>query len=338
MADLLIIVLMGLHLVLVDLAMAGPLGCIWLEWRSTRHADSVADSVGRSLAGLTQLALLGGIASGVLLVGIYWYREDDAFFSAAGRIPVSRLWFGAFELAFSLVCMIVYGWLWRRWQSHRYLHRTLAVASASNLTIHFPALFAIISILAARGDGVDQVLDRAQYQSWLIDPEVVSRVAHVWLAAASVTAAAIMSLASRLRTPSADPLIRGGAQAALAATCLQLPVGIWLTIQLPESAREPLVGGDGIATTLFLTSLGLAMWLVQILASVAQGQCDSRIVHRAIAAMLLVVLLMTATLYRARDCAKTVSLDSTSQELKLDEFAFGCAFRRPPREYTGAFV
>ena len=339
MGDVLIVVLMAVHLALVDLAMAGPLGCIWLEWRHTRHADSTADQVGRSLAWITQVSLLGGIASGVIRVGIYWYRGSDEFFSAIGSIPASRLWFGALELAFSLACMITYWWLWRRWQSHRYLHRTLAAAAASNLMIHFPALFAIVSILSTHGEGVEQVLDRAAYQRWLIDPEVVSRVAHVWLAAVSVTAAVIMSLASRLREPSADPLIRGGAQAALAATCLQLPIGMWLTMQMPESTREPLVGGDGLATTLFLTSLGLAMWLVQTLASLAQGQGGSRMVQRALAMMLLIVLLMTATLYRAKGCAKAVSLHSPSDEFKPSAIAFGPRpFDAPSCEYTGANV
>jgi hypothetical protein len=308
MLEVLIIVLLGAHLVLVDIAMAGPLGCIWLERLHTRHDDGAADRVGLALARVTLWALLGGMFSGVTLVGIYWQRGDSDFFTAAQRVPASRLWFAGVELCFSLACMAAYWWLWQRWRHHRYLHRALAIAAASNLMIHFPTLFAIISILGTRADGLDQVLDRSGYQRWLVDPEVMARVAHVWLAAFSVAAATAMGLASRAREASSEPLIRGGAQAALLATCLQLPVGMWLTVQMSESSREPLVGGDGIATTLFLISLGLAMWLVQMLSAVAQGDCSARLVRRAIVAMLLVVMLMTATLARAKDCGKTVSM------------------------------
>ncbi|MBI3838141.1 MAG: hypothetical protein HY288_09450 [Planctomycetia bacterium] len=315
MLAVVLVVLLSVHLVLVDIAMTGPFVCVWLEWRETRHADEVAGRVGLRLARWANWALAGGIVVGCLLLAIRWWLDDQTYFSAVATIPRDRLWFALGELFFFFACMGAYQGLWQRWRQRRLAHRALAIAAASNLLLHFPALFAIISVLTTRTDLLNSSLDRSGYQRMLLDCEVLSRVAHVWLAGFAVSGMALMGLALRIergddRDPSRMRLIKGGALLALVPTLLQIPTGLWVAMEMPDTARDPLFGGDWLATGLFITSLLLTLQLMHSLAGIALGDRESRQIRNAIAVMMLVVLLMVGT--RCRIHHSMLSMDRGS--------------------------
>jgi hypothetical protein len=292
--------LLGVHLLLVDVAMAGPLACVWLEWRATRRSDDVAGRTGLALARLANWALSLGIVAGGVLLAARWLAGDVRYFDAVAAIPPSRLWFAGAELLFYFACMGAYVGLWNRWRGWRLAHRFLAIAAATNLLIHFPALFSIISVVSNRPELLGQPLDSAGFRALLVDGEVLSRVVHVWMASLAVTGAAVMWLTARQARgdadrAAADRLVRHGALLALVPTLAQIPVGFWLTVELPESLRRPLMGGDWLATALFATSLLLALLLMHRLASIALGDQKARHVRSSIALMCGLVLLMVGT-------------------------------------------
>ena len=183
----------------------------------------------------------------------------------------------------------------------------MAFAAASNLLLHFPSLFVIISVLSARGPLPVEVLSRAYYWRLLLDAEVLSRVVHVWLSSAAITGVVLMALAIRTwaetHDGAAQAIIRRGAWLALIATLLQLPTGMWVTLEMPEAAREPLFGGDLIASSLFATSLLLVMLLAHTLAAVALGDPRPVQVRRAAAIVITVVLIMVGTRTRVQQLA-----------------------------------
>ncbi|HEV3138777.1 MAG TPA: cytochrome ubiquinol oxidase subunit I [Pirellulales bacterium] len=307
MADVVLVVLLAVHLLLVDIAMAGPLICVWLEWRESRHADEAAGQVGLRLARFSNAALAIGIVIGGLLLAMRWWLDDRTYFSAVAAIPRDRLWFALGELLFYFGCMAAYIALWQRWRRRRLAHRVLAIAAASNLLVHFPALFAIISALTERADLLGASLDRSGYQRLLLDPEVLSRVVHVWLAAFAVAGVALMGLGLRIdRSPehnlSRNRLIKAGALVALVATLLQIPSGLWVAMEMPEAARDPLFGGDWMATGLFVTSFLLALQLMHSLAGIALGNREPRQIRNSVAVIMLVLLLMVGTRGRTQDC------------------------------------
>jgi cytochrome bd-type quinol oxidase subunit 1 len=284
--------LLSVHLLLVDLAMTGPLACVWMEWRQSRASDELAGDVGRRLASASAWALVAGIATGLVLLGVRW-RFDPAYLRALADLPASRLWFAGVELGFSLACLGGYAILWDRMQRRRIFHRLLALAGTSNLIVHFPFLFVVVSVITTRRFPSDGPLDRAEYQRLLLDSEVLSRVTHVWLAALAVGGAALMGLAVRCEQRSAaQPLVARGAAVALAACLLQIPTGVWMTLELPESVRQPLLGGDLLTSGLFLTAVVLALWLVHTLGGIALGDFDTRQVRRSIAMVVGVIMLM----------------------------------------------
>ena len=162
----------------------------------------------------------------------------------------------------------------------------------------FSGTVTIVSILVARDQL--QPIEPSAYRGLLMDGEVVSRkVLHVWLAACGVVGAVVMGFAlhESRHGIAAMPLIQAGAQIAVMATILQIPSGFYVILRMPESARDALLGSDGVATALFLASLFLAFVLIHALAGIALGDCDAGQV-RAIGILLLVVMLMAASRHR----------------------------------------
>lgn len=301
--EITLVVLLTAHLLLVDVAMACPLVSVWIEWRARRRSEHPSDGFARRLAVLAIWALAGGSILGGILLAIRYLADDRAYFAALWAIPPSRIWFGLAELLFSFVCLGAYVALWNRWRGPRVIHRLLALAGTSNLAIHFPALFAVIAVVSTRSELAAKPLDRAAYQRMLIDGEVLSRVSHVWLAAAAVAGIVVAALAMRtseatLPIPIRDRHLKTGARLALAATLLQFLAGIWVVLEMPENARRPLLGGDWLATGLFLVSLLLSVLLLHLLSAIALGDTQSKQVRRSVAVVTLLVLLMVGTRLR----------------------------------------
>jgi hypothetical protein len=69
---------------------------------------------------------------------------------------------------------------------------------------------------------------------------------------------------------------------------------------MTPAARGMLLGDDWMSVTLLAASTGAVLWLLHRLAAVALGDDDRRQIVRAIIAMALVVLLMSAALHRSR--------------------------------------
>jgi hypothetical protein len=303
--------LLAVHLALVDVAMIGPLAAAWYDWRGAKRGEPVLRELGRRLLLGSLVALVLGMAlGGVLLAGRYF--TDPRYMNAAWSVPRDRLWFALAELVFSLTCLAICLALWRRWQRGRLFHRLLSIAAATNLMTHFPALFTVISLIGTRPGLMGRELQRDEFRRLLIDGQVLSRVVHVWLAAVAVTGLVVVWLALRMpadeNSTSSEPAtsdesvrlrtIRSGARWAMTATMLQFPVGIWVTLAMPEAAREPLLGGDAVAALLFLGALALAMVLMHLLSALILTQPTAQQARRATAVLLLLVLLMVGTRLR----------------------------------------
>ncbi len=293
-------VLLTAHLILIDVAMIGPLASVWFDWRGTRRSQPEISELGRRLAAWSLGSLVvGGLLGAVLLA--MRYLDDERYFRALSAIPRDRLWFAGAEFVFSLLALSLYVGLWRRWRKGRLGHALLAVAASSNLMMHFPALFAVISIVSTRAAWAGRTLDRAEFRGLLVDGEVLSRVVHVWLAAVAVTGVAVAWLALRTMAGEGDlraRIVRTGARLALTGTMLQFPVGLWVALAMPESARAPLLGGDAAATLFFLASVTLAMVLMHVLSGLALSEPTARQAWRASAVLVGLMLLMVGTRVR----------------------------------------
>ena len=299
MAEIGLDLLLSVHLLLVDVAMAGPLACVALGWSKTPSGEALAGRVGRALAGLSIAALVAGAVVGGVLLGLRDWLDDRAYLAALAAIPPSRLWFGGAELLFSLTVMVAYRALWDRRARWRDVHPVLALAAGTNLLVHFPALFVIVAVLAERGVAGVAPLDSAEYRQLLVDGEVVARVIHVWLAASAVTAVAVVALARRVAdegdSENRQRIARRAGLVAASAVILEIPSGLYVAWQMSETAQRMLFGGDPLAAGLLVASIALAFWLLHVLGAVALGDSDPTQFRRAVVLLLLLVLCMVAT-------------------------------------------
>lgn len=303
MIYLFLIVAFTAHLVAVNIAAAAPLLCIVLEWRESKYGDIAAGQIGRRLATFSLAALVLGITIGGLLLAMLWYADSD-YWAALGRVPLYRWWFAIGEIIFYLACMSAYVLLWDRASRQRRWHRLLAIFAATNLLYHFPPLFTVISLLAARSDLEAATLDRSLYLQLFSDGEMLSRVAHHWLASLTTAGVALFLLATRREVaddaPSSNPAAFIGARTALAATVLQLPIGLWLLLRSPAAVQSQLLGADTKSTLLFVVAILAAVLFLKHLAAAALADTRRQTAIQCAALLLLVLLLMSAILHGIR--------------------------------------
>jgi hypothetical protein len=308
--NLVVIAILSAHLLLVDLAMAGPLLALWFDCKTYKGLGSQAAALAASLIRWSTVSLAAALVLGFGLLGIFWHSSaHDDYFTALQLIPASRLWLGLAELAFYFLCLALYRfWLIRsasrfRW---RWFFRALPVMAATDLMFHFPPLFAVVSVLASRPLERSLLIDglsRRDYYSLLFDAEVLARVIHVWLAAIAVAGSAAILLALRNEAAdqraAANTIATSAARWAGVATLLQIPVGLWLTYSLSDGARDSVLGGDVFATAMFAAAVLCSLPLLHLLASASLGDVDIVRARRIAVIMSLVVVLMVGTLHRA---------------------------------------
>lgn len=298
----LIIGLLSVHLLAMNLAGAGPLYAIWLGRRGCEQ-DTVRGEMGQEMAVFSVWALLLGICTGL---GQLYFASSSGMDAAMQRLPVRGLWMATIELAFSLICLLIYAASWRALRNHRWWHAFLALLSCTNLLYHFPPLMSVMGRLASDPTWADaEILDRAALLPLFQRSEVLALSLHFVLASLAVSALAVLWLASRTDKEnwesSALPISRRAAGVALLVTALQLPVGIWLLISLPKSDRMAMMGESAVASLAFIGALLLTFILLQRLVAIMIGKVAPRDLRSACWLLIALVVLMTATLRSTRD-------------------------------------
>jgi hypothetical protein len=301
--DWLLIFVVAVHLLAVNLAAAGPIVAPLVEWRGNAALGKAALALVKwSIAAAAVGVTLGLLALAALTI---WHPGGDSeYLAALKQVTPGRWWFAAGEIFFYFVCLGAYVLLWRPLERFRLVHRAIALAGGTNFLYHFPALFTILATLVERSSLRRRTLDRQLYLQLLFDPEVLARVLHVWLASFAVTGLALAWVGKRNARrhgehDSGSVAVLGG-RISLVATLLQVPVGVWVLMTLPESQQQRAMGESLACTALFSTSVVLALALMYQLALVSLGDTSSKRLRWAGVCMALVVLLMTATLHLAR--------------------------------------
>lgn len=312
MLELLTIFLLVAHLLCVNVAAGAPLVCVWLEWRGSALAR-------RAAAYLGQMAVVTLVAGGVLGVLVGWLRWTPEY-QGLWTGPLSyKLRWGGLELAFSLGLAIVYWILAAGRGGHSTRSRvgrgTLALVNGTNLLYHFPTLFIVAGKLHDGGHTSGAVIRGAAFRHLAGAAETPALAVHVGLASLAMAGVMLLVLALWWLRRDEEPaevaqVATWGSHWALAASLVQLPVGLWTLAVLPATTQSHLMGGEPLATTLFFASMLSALWLLRELASVALGETTPPVLARAIAAMLIVVALMTFMQQLSRRPAKTSAGES----------------------------
>jgi hypothetical protein len=288
------ILLLSTHLLSVNVAAGAPILCMWLEWR----AGSTSREAARFVASASLTCLLIGGLLGLSLGLLGWDSNYQRVW--AGQLG-RKVFFAICELLFSTALIAVY-WFWQkregapRWQS---VARSLLLFVAStNLLYHFPALFfngqRLLDVPDAAGE-----LSSAEFRRMMYSGETPALIVHFTLASIAVAGLALAHLALRWqrlnRIADAQWVAVAGCRWSLVATLLQIPVGLWTLVALPWSMQNELLGSNPIGLIVFASALAAALWLARELVSVSMGEQERGPLLRAMVAMVVTVVLMTAS-------------------------------------------
>lgn len=303
MLDVFQVLVLSLHLILLNIAVGGPLICVWLDWRATHHQEPFAQLASNRLAAQSIVTLFLGVLLGVVGVVLISMAYPEALRRAWAIVPGRRWMFSVVEIVFSGICM----WVYLRWwnvlgksklgTAARY---GLPILASTNLAYHFAPLFAMVAVWSTRLTPPTEF----NYLQSITDPEVASRTLHVLLACVAVAGVALMGCSLRLTRMGTDASDAGrvaiwGARIALVPSLLQLFVGMYVLIKLTEPARDRMMGGDLLTTSLFVTALSVTLIWYYMLTIVSLGSTERRDVTRCMSWMALVVVLMVAARHSA---------------------------------------
>jgi len=304
MIELGLSLLLAVHLLCVNIASGGPIVAAWLDWRGT-HGDEAAARAAVWLARKSLVALLVGAALGLMLGGLKW----NAAYRSLWLGPLSyKLQWAGIEAIFSLVLMVGW-WLWLpgvaggsgRSMAARSL---VAVLASTNLLYHFPLLFSVAAHLSDAGEASGERIDGAAFRRLMIGGDTPALAVHVALASVATAGTMLLGLALRwLRRGDeaiAVKIARWGARWAVVPSVAQLPVGLWTLTMMPAAAQSRLMGESTLGTLLFVAALVAAFWLINELVHISLGEVRRPLLIRAMAAMLVTVVLMTVMQQQTR--------------------------------------
>jgi hypothetical protein len=296
--ELLTILLLSVHLLAMNIASAGPAVAVWLHWQGVQNA--VRRSLDRQLMWLSIMGFLVGMLTGGMIL---FASPNDGLMPALRRFPASAYWFAGAELVFSLACMLIGVAVWNR--VSKWWLALLALATTTNLLYHFPPLMAVIGELASNPHWTDiEIINRPDVLKLMRHGEVLALTFHFTISSFAVSSIALLKLLSRRTTeigPEETRIASSVSRLALAATLLQVPIGIWLLTSLDDPARSALMGNSLLASVAFLAALVLSIKLLQYLFAIALGQATRKNLQQAFSLVCGVVLLMTTSLRLSRE-------------------------------------
>lgn len=303
--ELLVTAVLAAHLLAMNVASAGPLVAAALWPRDC----AAADAKGALSTQLTS-ASLAALIVGIILGGALLVVPSPGVRAALARFPASLYWFAGTELLFSAICMSLLLALQRRKVVGPRGAWALAFMTSLNLLYHFPPLMAVFGELAANPAWAPagQIDHAAMLRLWA-RPEILALWAHFTLAAIATAAVYALWILHRRPAPpltasqndaGPDRRSRRLATAALAATLLQIPVGVWLVVVSADSVRSSILGGSLAPSFLFLSGMVATFVLLQSLVQLACGDQTLAATRRAAWLLVAIVVLMTGTLRTSR--------------------------------------
>ena len=323
MLEFVVTLLLAVHLLCVNAASAGPLVCMWLEWREG-WGDALAGQTATYLGRTAWWALLAGGLLGIAVGLLSWTAEYAGLWT--GPMQYKAGWAVA-EYLFSVALAGGY-LLWRSRAVTRLrgLRMFVLFLAGSNLLYHFPFLFTIANDLLVQDRlGISQqirTLSASEFRVQMARPDVLARVVHVVLASFAVTGVVLLGYSLRLQrqeatVDDAQRIARWGGWLALIPSLIQVPVGLWLIAVLPPAWQARALGDDPLALGLLGASVLLALFLLQDLSGLAFGELERKQAMRAIVLMVLVAFLMTGVLRRIRPTLPETARPPITAELSM---------------------
>ncbi len=303
------------HLLLMQLAGAGPLACMILEWSGGRAspADRVTRAhVGKNLAKNCVFAIIAGSLLALMMVWMATATGQRDYSSVIERF-YSRVWWGGWELVTYLVAMLIYWLGWDRLSQStagRCFHRFVAIFAVTNLLYHFPPLLTVMVDAMNSTDAVPSgPITSAEFRGLIFQTPVLAKTLHFGFASLAIVGAWLMGhvgVDSTIIEHSEDGEVayvagppRLGGLLATIAIAMQLLIGLWLVVLAPATEQAAIMGKDSIAAACLFGGILLSLVALNQSAAVAMGEgklWQARMAAATIGITVVLMILVTARL------------------------------------------
>ena len=290
----------------MNVASAAPLFAIWIGCCHRRWALPETQQNGevQLVAWRGVQMLLWGIVLGIGLATVVWLRGDRALFQVLPFFHHKLFW-AVWELAFYFPCVALLVKLHAKsFRGAGVLRLSFAFLASSNLLYHFPTLFSVMSHVAARPNSLQEPVGPSEFRTLMMQGHVASMSVHFAFASLTVMAVEVLCRFTRessdasINADHGAKMARRAAGVALAATALQVPVGVWLMFRMDPSAQQQLMGGNLLSTTLMGMSVLATFGLLHLLAASVFGKPIAAFAHRSRIVLALIIAMMSGVLHR----------------------------------------
>ncbi len=263
--EVLIVVGFILHLIYVNIVVAGSVYAVLFELIGIRKRDKVADGLALQLATLVSIhksiAVVLGVAPLLIISTIY-----TQFFYPS-TILIGKWWLMLIPLLIvSFLLLYVYKFMWDRWQDRKGLHLLFGI-SGSLILLFVPLIF--ITNVASMLHPEMWTGSKGFWDSLFRYPTIWQRYFH-FMSASFAIIGMYMYWWGRRRggnhpTPIHERAKTFGKGSALLFTVLQLIAGPILLLGMSEGVRTSFMGGSLFHTLLLSVAVVLALILIVML-------------------------------------------------------------------------
>lgn len=313
--EVLIVVGFILHLIYVNIVVAGSVNAVLFEIRGIRKNDPVSDRLAQSMATLVSIhksiAVVLGVAPLLIISTIY-----TQFFYPS-TILIGKWWLMLIPLLIiSFLILYVYKFTWERWRNRKALHLSFGIVGAVIL-LFIPLLF--ITNVASMLQPELWNGSKGFWDSLFRYPTIWQRYFHFMSASFAIMGMYMYWWGRRRSRTDQDPLFhlakQFGKGSALVFTTLQLIAGPILLLSFSPEVRSSFMGGSAFHTALLSVSVGLALVLIVLLYRLYKAD-SRRLFISSLAVLIIIMGLMSWMRHEVRELSLAPYMEDAPRSLQ----------------------
>ena len=259
--EVLIVLSFILHIICVNVLVAGSVSAVYLRIKSWLHRDEVANQLGLRVA--TQVSIVKSIAVVLGIAPLLIISTIYTQYFYPSTILIGKWWLALIPLLIvAFLALYVFKFSWEKWSGKPVLHLSFGIFGAIIL-LFIPLLF--VTNVTSMLHPELWMPERGFVGSLFAYPTIWQRYAHFLAASFSMFGIFIYWWGTRTSLAATSPVrIRArqfGVNQAVLFTVLQLLAGPLLLISMPDQVRQAFMGGSLYHTTILSLAIGLAVVL-----------------------------------------------------------------------------
>ncbi|MFD0677216.1 MULTISPECIES: cytochrome c class I [unclassified Paenibacillus] len=300
MFEVIIVVGFILHILFVNLLVAGSVSAVYLEIKGIVKKERIYDSVAYKLA--TQISIFKSIAVVLGVAPLLIISTIYTQFFYPSTILIGHMWLMMIPLLIvAFLALYVYKFTWEVWRDRKRMHLFFGLLGMGIL-LFIPLLF--ITNVASMLQPELWDVTRGFWRSLFHYPTIWQRYMHFIAASFTMTGMFMYWWWGRSHRHSHDPVAsesrRFGKRLAASFTLLQLAAGPLLLLSMDVSVKKAFMGGSLFHTGLLVLAIALAVVLSCMLLKLMKAD-NHRLFVSSLVLLLIVLSLMSWIRHEVRE-------------------------------------